>query len=216
MEGRIASQLEKEIFADFDKAKYRTIAFFDSSYLPNSFSPLEDGVIFYQSILKLLEEFPDIFVIIKEKKAEEAVLGIYEKWGGDCNIFHQQYKPALDKLRKHPRCHITGYKGDPSEIIAMSDLTITYAFSSSTVEALCARRKAAFFDPNNRWRGYRYDRIPNLVAHSYEELKRLIQKLLYETTEEEYRDFLNVYVKGVIDPYLDGKALTRFRKLLKE
>jgi len=216
LEGVIVSRLKEEIFADFDKAKYKTIAFFDSSYLPNSVSPLEDGVIFYQSILKLLDEFPDIFVVIKEKKAEETVLAIYDKWGGDSNIFHRQYKPALDKLRQHPRCYITGYKGDPSEIIAMSDLTITYAFSSSTVEALCAGRKAIFFDPNNRWRDYYYDRIPNLVAHSYEELKLSIRKLLYETTDAEYKVFLDTHIKGVMDPYLDGKALTRFRKLLKE
>jgi len=216
MEGRIASQLSKEIFADFDKSKYKTVAFFDSGYLPDSVSLLEDGVIFYQCIMKLIEELPNILVIIKEKKAEEAVLGVYERWGGDSNIFHDQYKPALDELKKHPRCYITGYKGDPSEIIAMSDLTITYAFSSSTVEALGAGRKAIFFDPGNRWRGYRYDRIPNLVAHSYEELKRLTQKLLYETTEEEYRVFLDTHVKGMMDPYLDGKALTRFRRLLKE
>ena len=216
LEGRIASQLRKEIFADFDKSKYKTIALFDSTYFPNSFSPLEDGVIFYQCIIKLLEELPNILVIIKEKKAEETVLGLYEKWGGDSSIFHEQYNPALDKLRKHPRCYITGYKGDPSEIIAMSDLTITYAFSSSTVEALCAGKKAIFFDTGNRWRDCPYDRIPDLVAHSYEELKRLIQKLLYETTEEEYRVFLDTHVKGVMDPYLDGKALTRFRKLLKE
>ena len=58
------------------------------------------------------------------------------------------------------------------------------------------------------------DKIPNFVAHNYEELKRLVQKLLYETSEEEYRDFLNTYVKGKIDPYLDGKAVTRFQELL--
>ena len=50
----------------------------------------------------------------------------------------------------------------------------------------------------------------------YEEQKYLIQKLLYETSEEEYKDFLNTYVKGTVAPYLDGKAITRLRKLLGE
>jgi len=176
--------------------------------------PLESGTVFYQCILKLLEEFPNILVIVKEKKSEEDVLNIYENLGGNSDIFYKQYKPALDRLRKHQRCYVTGYKGDSSEIIAMSDLTVSLAFSSSTVEALCARKKAIFFDPGDRWRGCRYDRITNLVAHSYEELKHLIQKLLYETSEEEYRDFLNTYVKGIYDPYLDGKAVTRFRQVL--
>ena len=217
LDGRITSNLGKNIFTNFDKDKYKTLSFFDSTYVPNSALPLEDGVIFYECILQLMEEFSDILVIVKEKKSEEAVLDLYcEKFGGDSDIFYRQYKPILDALRKHPRCHVTGYKGDPAEVVAMSDLTVTYAFSSPTVEALCARKKAIFFDPGNRWRGCRYDRIPSLVAHNYEELKYLIQKLLYETTEEEYSDFLDTYAKGVADPYLDGKAVTRFRELLGE
>lgn len=214
LEGRIVSNLEKEMFANLERDKYKTLSFFDSTYLPGSVSPLEGGVAFYRCILKLMQEFPDILIIIKEKKSEESVLKVYENFGGTSNVFYEQYKPALDELRRHPRCYVTGYKGDPSEIIAMSDLTITYAVSSSTVEALCARKKAIFFDPCNRWRGCYYDKIPNFMAHSYEELKYLIQKLLYETSEEEYRDFLNTYVKGEMDPYLDGKAITRFRELL--
>lgn len=212
---RTVSKLGKKIFTNFDMDKYKTLAVFDSTYTPSLITPLEGGVIFYQCILRLLEEFSDILVIVKEKKAEETVLKIYEDFGGSSDIYYKQYKPALDELRKHPQCYVTGYKGDPAEIIAMSDLTVTLAFSSSTVEALCAGKKAIFFDPRDRWRGCRYDKIPNLVAHNYKELKCLIQKLLYETSEEEYRDFLNTYVKGVVDPYLDGKAVTRFQQLLE-
>lgn len=214
MEGKMPSQLEKEAFTNFERDQFKIASFFDGSYLPNSHSPLEDGVVFYQCILKLMEEFPNILVIVKEKKAQETVLKLYEDFGGTGDVFYEQYKPALDELRKHPRCYVTGYKGDPSEIIAMSDLTITCAFSSSTVEALCARKKAIFFDPSNRWRATHYDKIPDFVAHNYEELKCLIQKWLYETSEEEYNDYLDTYVKGKIDPYLDGKAITRFRQLL--
>ena len=216
LEGRIASSLEKKIFTNFDRDKYKTLAFFDSSYLPNSVSPLEDGIVFYQCILRLTEEFPDMLVIVKEKKTEEKVLGLYERFGGNIDIFYKYYKPALDELRQHPRCHVTGYTGDPSEVIAMSDLTVTYAFSSSTLEALGARKKATFFDPGNRWRGYYYDRIPNFVAHSYDELKTLVHYWLYEVTDKDFEDFLNTYVKDEIDPYLDGKALTRLRKLFRE
>jgi len=216
LEGRITSNLGKKIFANFDRDKYKTLAFFDHGYLPNSVSTLECGIAFYQCILRLLEEFSDILVIIKEKKSEEIVLKQYEQYGASNNIFYEQYKPALDELRKYPRCHVTGYKGDPSEIIAMSDLTITYAFSSPTVEALCARKKAIFFDHDNRWRGYYYDKIPNLVAHNYDELKKLIHYWLYEVADKDFEDFLNTYVKDEIDPYLDGKAITRFRRLLGE
>jgi hypothetical protein len=52
------------------------------------------------------------------------------------------------------------------------------------------------------------------VAHNYEELKKLVNYWLYEVTDKEFDNFLNKYVKNEIDPYLDGKALTRLRKLL--
>ncbi|MCP4608387.1 MAG: hypothetical protein GY845_06720 [Planctomycetes bacterium] len=154
-------------------------------------------------------------MIIKEKKAVATLVRLYQLHGGGCEPT-EQYQSVLAELKANPRCHFTGYKGDPSEIMAASDLIVTYAFSSSTLEALSARRKAIYFDPSNRRRGCRYDRIPNLVAHDYDELKYLVHKLLYETAEEEYSEFLNTHVKGVIDPYLDGKAVTRFRKLLSE
>ncbi len=216
LEGRAVSNIERKISANLERSKFKTLSFFDSSYLPNSVSPMEDGVTFYKSILKLLEEFPDIFVIVKEKKSEATVLDSYVKMAANTDIFYEQYRPALAKLREHPRCHVTGYQGDPSEIIALSDLTVTYAFSSSTVEALGARRKAIFFDPASRWRGCRYTRIPNFVAHSYEELKRLIHYWLYEVTDKDFKNFLNTYAKDEMDPYLDGKAATRLRKLLEE
>ncbi len=214
LEGRVISNLKQAGFIKYEMDKFRTLAFFDSSYLPNSISTLEDGVTFYQCLLKLLEEFPDILAIVKEKKAEETVLKVYENFGGTSDIFYEQYQPALAELRKHPRCCVTGYKGDPSEVIAMSDLTITYAFSSSTLEALCAGKKAIFFDTSNRWRGCRYDKIPNLVAHNYDELKELIHYWLYEVTDKNFEDFLNTYVRDEIDLYSDGKAVTRFRQLL--
>ena len=63
---------------------------------------------------------------------------------------------------------------------------------------------------------YYFNRFPNFVAHSYEELKQLVHYWLNEVTDEEFNDFLNTYVKGEIDPYLDGKAISRLRKLLME
>jgi len=211
------TNIKKEMFPGFESKKYKCLACFDSTYLPNDILPLESGIAFYQGILNLLQQFPDTVAVVKEKKSEEKVLQLYaDAFGGDPAIFWQQYKPVLDELRNHPRCHVTGYKGDPSEIIAISDLTITLAFSSSTVEALGARKRGIYYDPLNRWNGMYYDQIPDFVAHDYETLQYLVRRLLYETSEDEYKTFLDTHIKGMIDPYLDGKAVTRFRKLLSE
>ena len=134
---------------------------------------------------------------------------MYSSW-------HRDYSEAISNLRAHSRCYVAGYDADPVAIIKMSDLTVTYAFSSSTIEAIGARKRAIFYDPVNKFRGYYYDKVPDLVAHGYEELKHLIQRLLYEISDEEYERYLNREILNKTEDYLDGKALTRFRTLLTE
>ncbi|MCP4613870.1 MAG: polysaccharide biosynthesis PFTS motif protein [Planctomycetes bacterium] len=214
VEGRIDSELENEVGKKVGKGTYKTVSFFDTSYVPDSTAPLQDGITFYRSILNLAEKFPDIFIIVKEKKSVDNVISTCELHGGINTVQYREYKSSLAELRRHSRCHLTGYKGDPSEIIAASDLTVTLAFSSSTIEALCARKRAIFYDVGNRYRSCRYDGIPNLIAHDYDELERLVCYWLYEVSEEEFVSYLETHIKGEMDPYLDGKAVTRFRNLL--
>ncbi len=102
----------------------------------------------------------------------------------------------------------------PSEPIAASDLVISFPFTSASVEALGARKKAVYYDAPDKFRGSFYDRIPGLVCHSYKELFNRVDELLFKVDKEEYDAYLDETVKGKIGPYLDGKALTRFRELL--
>jgi hypothetical protein len=95
----------------------------------------------------------------------------------------------------------------------VSDLTVTYAFSSTAVEALSARRKAIYYDPAGRFRVNFYDAIPGFVAHGYEELKLFVKKML-NMSENEFNDFLEVWGSPRIEDYRDGKAKNRFRELL--
>lgn len=75
-------------------------------------------------------------------------------------------------------------------------------------------KKAIYYDVTGKHIGdnYYYNRFPNLVAHNYEELKRLINYWLYEITDQEFNNFLNRYVKDELDPYLDSKAISRLQK----
>jgi polysaccharide biosynthesis PFTS motif protein len=195
------------------KDEFKVVSFFDTSYFESVFSkyPLQDGIRFYNDIKNLLDEEEDLFIIIKEKKPRT----LY------ANIANFVYSPDNEKfcglinvLAQHPRCYVPSHSGDPTDIIKVSDLTVSYAFSSSAVEALGARKKAIFYDPAERFRGYYYDQIPDLVAHGYQELKILINKLIYETTDGEYDAYLDSHILGKVDDYLDGNGLTRFRSLL--
>ena len=53
------------------------------------------------------------------------------------------------------------------------------------------------------------------ISHGFDELKHRVQELV-EMSPETYHRYLDQYVMGVLDPYLDGRALSRFRALLSQ
>ena len=113
----------------------------------------------------------------------------------------------------YPRCYTTtGSQSDPSEVTAISDLVVSACFTSVTVEALGARKRAIYFDATGKFRNLYFDRFPRFVAHSTDELIDLVRYWLYENSEQEFTAFLETYIKGELESYLDGKAITRFRE----
>jgi len=194
--------------------RLKVLSFFDSSYFESISSKysFRFGLKFYEDIRKLLSEKSDVFVIIKEKKPID-----YYANTSDYPVPSEAIKKfalVLKKLDSHPRCYRVGFQGDPSEIIAVSDVTISYAFTSPTVEALCARKKAIFHDPTNEFHDYHYDKIPSLVSHDYEDLKAKIQNLL-ALTSSDYDEYLDKHIMYKVEDYLDGKAIMRFQDLIK-
>jgi len=194
----------------FDIMKKRNLAknvigVFDTTYGNDVPLKVKDGIRFGNDILKLLDESQEIGIIFKAKKEPELTPDL---------------TPIYDKLKNHERC-IFFSRYDESgisapEVIAASDLVISAAYTSPTVEALGAKKKAIYYDVGGHNIGdkYYFNRFPKFVAHDYNELKKLVNYWLNEVTDREFEDFLNVYVKNEMDPYLDGKALTRLRKLL--
>jgi len=99
-------------------------------------------------------------------------------------------------------------------VMAICDLCIGFPYGSPVVEAMGAGVKSIYHAPNKKYVGGYYDRVPSLVTHDYDDLRRRVGVLLYRTSEQQYREYLETHVKGDIDPYLDGRGLTRFRRLL--
>lgn len=197
-----------------DSRGFKVVSFFDTSFLDRIFGdyPLKDGIRFYSDIERFLNEEPGIFVIVKEKKDRR----MYSD--ERCFVYSKLYKEffaKLEILQSHPRCFVAGHDFNPGAIIRVSDLTVTYAFSSITVEALGAGRRAIFYDPTARFQGYFYDVIPGFVAHGYEELKLFINEML-AMSESEFTEFMNVWASPRIEDYRDGKAVNRFRELLAD
>jgi polysaccharide biosynthesis PFTS motif protein len=204
-EGILESQLP-----DFIRNKElpeKIIGVFDTSFNDEGFNKIQDGIKFGEDILRFLEDLPDIGIIFKAMK-----------WPEEIPYLNEIY----NKLKNHPRV-LLFYMWDKegisaSEIIACSEFIISCAYTSPTAEALGTKKKAIYYDVSGRnvGEGYYYNRYPNFVAHNYEDLKNLTNYWLNVVTDKEFEMFLDTNVKDEIDPFLDGKALTRLRGLLME
>jgi len=205
-EGKIASNLKHDLFGWGYQKEMKLISVFDSGLHDDFLTTYEDGIKFLDGILRLLSDLPNVFVILKEKKPRVH----HQKLSGRFMDILELY----DKLEKHPRCHcIKNAWESASEIMAFSDLTISFPFTSTTLEALAARKKAIWYDATNKFSDTFYHSVPGLVCHSYNELLKRT-KVLLNISGDEYDFYLDTHIKEKVEGYLDGKALTRFRNIL--
>jgi hypothetical protein len=58
------------------------------------------------------------------------------------------------------------------------------------------------------------ENFPNLSAHSFNELVDLIEYWLYKSTDDDFRAFIDDYIRPNFDPYCDGRAIERFQEIL--
>lgn len=188
----------------------KLVAVFDSTFHDDSMTTYQDGIDFLTNILKLLNDLPDIFVVMKEKKSRSYHMAMTSESDKILGVY--------DKLDSHPR--YLSLKGgeegwrSSSEIIALCDLTIAFPFVSTVFEAVSARKRAIWHDASGKFLGAFYDSVPDLVTHNYSELLTRVKTLLYFLSDGDYEDYLNAYIKGKMESYLDGLGISRFRNLL--
>lgn len=163
-----------------------------------------------------VREFYDTLVALLER-AEWATRLLLFKPKDKPGDFHAQASAevvaSLDRLLAHPRCLSLAAEVDPVAAIAEADLTLSIAFTSSTVEALGARRRAFYFDPGGKFRESYYEQFPNLVAHDREALARLCEHWL-GMPEADFQKYLDHYVAPEFGGCLDSGAVARFREAL--
>jgi polysaccharide biosynthesis PFTS motif protein len=190
----------------------KVCAFFDTTFVAEeeAFASFDDGFAFYTDIAKVLNE--KILVIIKPSKGDAFYVAPNGQWSSLEK--GEKVVGAMDLLRSHPRVYFAGDAGDIPSIMAVSDVVVTHCMSSTTAEALGARKKAIWYESGTKHKGLLYDHIPGLVIHGYQELKDRLDFLFNSTSNDCYDEYLNHYIKGKVESHLDGKALTRFRDML--
>lgn len=201
--GRMASRAPEIDDIRNTSNSYKFISVFDTTFGDDIMQSYNEGRKFFRHIELLLNELPDIFLIFKPKKTRRSMLR-----------FCPEILRVYDRFFAHKRCRVLPEYLSPSEVIAFSDLVIAVPFTSPAFEALCARKKALYYDVLGRYHGAIFDRVDGLVAHNYQELLKRVKELLFETDENAYDEYLDTQVKGKIEPFLDGMAITRFRRLL--
>lgn len=204
-EGAIASSLRADLQRDGWSPAQRLVAVFDSTYMRAGLTDYADGLAFAMGIRRLLDALPDIFVVWKEKKAVAGPSRSHEA---------RALAAAYAQLAQHPRCRFVAPTTCPSELLALCDLAISFPFTSTAMEAIGARVKAIYYDPQAKYRASYYALIPGLVAHGYDALRQRVDELLDDTTDTAYGDYLERHVQGTVDSHLDGRGLTRFRDAL--
>jgi len=94
--------------------------------------------------LSLINDYSGIGIILKKKGEWDEILQVLP----EAEVIYK-------KIHEHPFCYCVGEdERDPAKVIAISDLVISACFTSTTVEALGARKKAIYFDATNWFKGF--------------------------------------------------------------
>ncbi len=202
----LGSHIKNRLYAKGYRNSMKLVSAFDSTFHDDSMTTYDDGIEFLRGLYKLVEQVPDIFLILKEKKTRSFHETITAK--------HKEINALYKKFDDHPRCYLPGSKENSSEMMAFSDLVISFPFTSTTFEALAIRKRALWYDAAGRFKDTFYSDIPGLVCHTYDELFMQADELLRKVSDTEYNQYLNDYVLARVEPYLDGLAISRFKELL--
>lgn len=181
------------------------IAVYDTTYTRNSITSYLEGIAFAEHILRLNDEFDSIHILFKEKK--------------DRNI-HSAMDPVngpkllnlYNLMSEHPNITFYSDQDDSSLLMSLSDMVISFSFTSTTFEALSANKPAIWHDPMELYRNTPYGKINGITTHNYEELKNFVTKIK-NLGQNEYKNPIPTS-SPLLDPYRDGKAIERFRDLL--
>ena len=183
----------------------KVIAAFDTTYSRNSHSSYQEGIAFAADLLKLADQFEDIYILLKEKKGREEHQVIDPELSG-------RFLQLYEQMDRHPRIFILSNAFDTSDIISCADLVISFPFTSTTFEALSGERPAVWHDPLAYYKNTLWAQIGTVLTTSYAELKNIVQDMIANKTFKIPYEKLEQY--GLIDPFRDGQAISRFRKLL--
>ena len=119
-------QLRREWFGPGAQDR-KIISFFDTTFIEadNSPSTYSEALLWYRDIERLLDEEKHLWAVLKPSRAAWRFVDHRARWADPLGT---EILNRWEVLKKHPRVYCAGDAGDPSAIIAASDLTVTFCF----------------------------------------------------------------------------------------
>jgi len=182
------------------------LAAFDTTYSRNAVSSYAEGLAFAKHLIQLADAWADVLIIFKEKK-DRAIHCLLDP------ILGPKLVEMYEKMKSHPRIRVySNKKADASELISLSDMVVSFPFTSTTFETLSVNRPAIWHDPLGYYKDTPYGKVGGVTTHGYDELKaRVLEIKLMKPSDYQNPIPMN---SPLMDLYRDGRAIDRFRDLL--
>lgn len=187
----------------------KVLAAFDSSYHDDGVATYRDGVAFLEDLLRLVDDRPDLFLILKEKTPRR-LLGLFSFIPGELDRMNE----LLAAFDHHPRCLLPGHEAGAAACLAAAAAVVSYPFTSTTALGLASGRPAFYYDPTGKFGPNAFERVPGLVVRGYPALRARIDNLFNPSSPDAHSRWMREHIIPEFEPYADGRALDRLRALL--
>jgi polysaccharide biosynthesis PFTS motif protein len=188
----------------------RIVAIMDTSITPALGLSEDDLYAFLLGCLEVVQDFPEVLFLYKPKNPFSTMDALISPL---VHSYGERGRQLQETMVAKPNFVLLPGLFETSVVSGLADLTISACFTSPTVEAIGMGKKGLYFDPTLRFPQAFWNDIPGMVCRDVGDLKNRMQALLYECDEDQYREYLSLYLKQ-IDSYLDGYSISRLRQLL--
>jgi polysaccharide biosynthesis PFTS motif protein len=181
------------------------LAVFDTGYAFGGQVDYVQGIAFAEHVFEIANRFSDVMIAFKEKQNRRTHQILDHNLGPKLLELYQ-------RIESHPQIMFLPYDADTSMIMSASDMVISAPFTSTTFEFLSVNRPAVWHDPMGVHRNKPFAKYWDAMTHDYDELEKKVLRIKKLKPD----DYQNPFPSDspLMDPYRDGKAIERFRKLL--
>ena len=204
-------ELLNKINPDLDVSRYKKIiSFFDTTFINNDncLTSYKDGMKFCDNILKLSNEFKQIYFIFKNSKNKKFYTDKYSEWAIPKN--GEELVKKWIKLGKSPNVFFAGDNSDPSLIMSISDSVYTHCLSSTWLEALDSGTLSYWYESRNKFSQSMYSKF---IINGIDELRSNIEKILKNKNK-----LLKVQKQNVLQIWenynFNNNSLDKIRKII--